>query len=286
MSGVSLSVSVVDPRAIHPLDMSVILSKLALLIAAAVFCLASDAVSAFLADSSSHKHTTSTISHRRRYPVSRTKLEEKQFCTRDDFLKQSALLLPWAFFVNPMKSLAATNTVDVKDVTILRGRASLPPEMALAGVSTTSAALYITCRPNRPDNVPAAILNGSRGKSPPVLAARIPLEERSSSNIQNMFPVEFEFRIPRDLTPEGAWDGATPLALDGSTTSIPTTIDELWWKGDELVVSARLDTDGIAATRSPEDLVGRTINKLGPEITVEIQLTGRGSFGKFATGKR
>ena len=30
-----------------------------------------------------------------------------------------------------------------------------------------------------------------------------------------------------------------------------------WWSQDDLIVSARLDSDGVAATRSPEDLVGR-----------------------------
>lgn len=57
------------------------------------------------------------------------------------------------------------------------------------------------------------------------------------------------------------------------------------------VVSARLDTDGVAATRDPSDLIGRgAVTRqaaLGDvPITVEVVLQGRGPAGKFATAKQ
>lgn len=126
---------------------------------------------------------------------------------------------------------------------------------------TPIPALYITCRPDRPDNVPKAILDGSRGKAPPVLTARF---ERPT------FPFSFHL-TEADFTIEGkpASEGEDPF-----------------WLNDDLIVSARLDMDGIAATRSPEDLVGRTVyeQKKGGEA-VQLDLTGRGAFGKFATKK-
>lgn len=122
-------------------------------------------------------------------------------------------------------------------------------------------ALYITARPNRPDNVPRAILDGSRGKPPPVLAARCESPG---------FPFRFQLG-EKDLTPEGA---------DGDNNGT------FWWTADDLVVSARWDSDGVAATRSPEDLVGRNVWKHNESnARFELALQGRGSFGKFATKK-
>lgn len=124
---------------------------------------------------------------------------------------------------------------------------------------TPIPALYITVRPDRPDNVPQAILDGSRGKAPPVLTARYELPS---------FPFTFHL-TEQDYTTEGKPTG-----------------ESAWWLQDDLIVSARLDMDGIAATRSPEDLVGRTVYQRakGGE-SVLLNLTGRGRFGKFATTK-
>ena len=65
--------------------------------------------------------------------------------------------------------------------------------------------------------------------------------------------------------------------------------NNLWWNRDDLIVSVRYDTDGIAATRSPNDLVGRGTWKQKQQQQqqasfVEITMSGRGAFGKFATG--
>lgn len=184
---------------------------------------------------------------------------------------------------------AADEQPQVGETVVLRARVTVPPDFDAepprpSNDNTNIPALYITCRPDKPDNVPAAILNGSRGKPPPVLSARL-------SNPQ--FPLDFELTIPRDLTLEGAWDGKTPLSTSGNVPIVvPSNLDELWWSKTDLIVSARLDNDGVAATRSPEDLVGRGIWKFSNgnsgkdsgNSVVEIQLTGRGAFGKFATG--
>jgi hypothetical protein len=57
------------------------------------------------------------------------------------------------------------------------------------------------------------------------------------------------------------------------------------------IVSARLDSDGVAATRDSTDLVGRnyythTSSKTGLPLTVDVELQGRGIGGKFFTGKQ
>ena len=83
------------------------------------------------------------------------------------------------------------------------------------------------------------------------------------------FPYQFTLGV-EDLTPE--WSG-TP---------------EGEWRGRDLIVSARLDTDGVAATRQPEDLVGRSdIRKAGAATGwrgAEVELQGRGLTGRLLTG--
>ena len=183
------------------------------------------------------------------------------------------MIIGGALVVAPSLTWAQGETL--AESAILKIRVSLASDAFLPSTTTTTAtpALYITCRPDKPDNIPAAILNGSRGKPPPVLSARIP---------QPTFPTTLDLSIPRDLTLEGAWDGIS------SPTSIspPMQPDQLWWKDMDLIVSARWDSDGVAATRSPEDLVGRTIWKGGADGIAELELGGRGAFGKFATSKQ
>jgi hypothetical protein len=154
-----------------------------------------------------------------------------------------------------------TKSVSIESTTFLSGIASLQTGLSNENIES-GAALYVTCRPNRPDNVPRAILDGSRGKPPPVLAARF-------ENPQ--FP--FEFSLTTDnLTPEGA------SAVEGS--------DNIWWSGEDLIVSARLDSDGVAATRDPNDLVGRGFYSSKTQDAAMIELQGRGMFGKAVTSKK
>ena len=106
-------------------------------------------------------------------------------------------------------SWAAPDALIAEGTVTVAGGAALP--------AMESAALYVTARPDRPDNVPQAVLAGTRGKPPPIATARFaaPLT----------FPFDFTLG-PDSLTEEGR-SGA-------------------WWAQDDLIVSARLDTDGVA----------------------------------------
>ena len=92
------------------------------------------------------------------------------------------------------------------------------------------------------------------------------------------------------MTPEGASASSSVAGHDTTATmGIPTDVGQFWWSKDDLIVSARWDSDGVAATRDPEDLVGRGVWKHnggtgGGGNNVEIILTGRGAFGKLVTG--
>ena len=150
----------------------------------------------------------------------------------------------------------------VDDKIYVSGTATLQSGISIDEIGT-NAALYVTARPNKPDNVPQAILNGSRGKAPPVLSARF---------ANPSFPFDFDLSS-QWLTPEGA------SKVEGTDT------DDVWWRGEDLIVSARLDSDGIAATRDPTDLVGRSIYTAKDNSKVSIELQGRGMFGKAVTKK-
>mmetsp|Transcript_24140 Transcript_24140/g.29725 ORF Transcript_24140/g.29725 Transcript_24140/m.29725 type:complete len:269 (-) Transcript_24140:110-916(-) len=157
---------------------------------------------------------------------------------------------------------------NIIETVLLKGSVTIPAGISLPE-DTTSSALYITARPNNSIDVPRAILDGSNGKPPPVLAARFP-------NLQ--FPFNFELRAS-DLTLEGNNSIST-----STTTVIASEGNNYWWEGKDLIVSARWDTDGVAATRDPTDLVGRGLLPVGDE-KVSIQLQGRGLTGKLVTGK-
>jgi hypothetical protein len=167
---------------------------------------------------------------------------------------------------------------------LLQGTVAWPPNvdptisLTTMTTSSTGPALYVTVRPDRPDHIPTAIRSGTRGKPPPVLTVRLE---------QPVFPVTVVL-TERDLTVEGNRPGTQET--DGT----------YWWSRDDLIVSARWDTDGVAATRSPDDLVGRTraVASTSPTLptqsqpqppllsppTFQLTLTGRGAFGKLATG--
>ncbi len=120
---------------------------------------------------------------------------------------------------------------------------------AAAGEEDVSTiALYVTARPSAPDNIPKAILDGSRGRPPQVLSARY---------VNPTFPFDFEL-TSCNLTPE---DTAAKARTLSSAVDDDDDDDRgiLWWGGDDLILSARLDTDGVALTRDSTDLVGRGI---------------------------
>ena len=70
----------------------------------------------------------------------------------------------------------------LKGKIILQSGSSIPDDISLS-------ALYVTARPNNSIDVPRAILDGSNGKPPPVLAARFPIP-----NPNQIY--KFQFQIP------------------------------------------------------------------------------------------
>ena len=161
--------------------------------------------------------------------------------------------------------------------TILRGVVTLKPGAELT--SSASAALYVTAKPETTINAPKAIADMFAGRPPPVLTARYSISTGSDA-----FPFNFQF-TESDVTAEGSYEDPN----DKKTTN------KYWWTNDNLVISARFDSDGVAATRDPDDLVGRTFsliegNKDDDRLyrydkDVEIKLQGRGIGGKFITTK-
>jgi hypothetical protein len=203
-----------------------------------------------------------------------------QFTTRRRHLLQSFCAVFISSLSLSRSSIAADDEPPPQERsrTILSGTVTLAPDVddlpkKLSDRNTS--ALYITCRPDKPDNVPQGILNGSRGKAPPVMAARF-----ENPN----FPFPFDLVSPTHLTPEGA------SASQAAANIAAADATSFWWSSDDLIVSARWDSDGVAATRDPEDLVGRGLwkYKVGSVSSendgVEIMLTGRGAFGKLVTG--
>ena len=140
---------------------------------------------------------------------------------------------------------------------IARGTLSLPPNLAPPQIDEP-AAIYVTVRP-----VPASAL--SAGKVPPLATARYAAADGALA-----FPYAFELTSD-NLTPEGA---AAEPGLRGST---------------DLLISARLDGDGVAATRGPDDLVGRaSLLKHGSAdpakwAPLTVELSGRGITGRVLT---
>ena len=144
-----------------------------------------------------------------------------------------------------------------------------PPYTVISGTVTVkegtdvpdAGALYVTVRLVPANNVGRYV---SGGKVPPLATARF------SGPIQ--FPLSITLSTD-DLTPE--FSGV--LASE--------------WESQDLIVSARLDTDGTAATRDPDDLVGRALLVKGgssdatkwPPLKVELQ--GRGLTGRILTGR-
>lgn len=178
----------------------------------------------------------------------------------------------------PITSLhySPTTTRRAFSATLLTTTATLPPFLSFAAEQTPppsltvavsapsdfanpppASALYITARPNTSDDVPQAILSGTRGKPPPVLTRRV-----SSPT----FP--------------------TTVTLDANNLTAEGAAGEYWYS-KPLIVSARWDSDGVAATRSPEDLVGRALYQ--PSSTSSppptIALRGRGPTGKLLTSQ-
>ncbi|KAL7467096.1 hypothetical protein ACHAXS_009267 [Conticribra weissflogii] len=190
--------------------------------------------------------------------------------------------------------LAEISTADVTPlakntkVIIVEGVANLKEGSVFPASKPYDAALYITARPESMNNAPKDLFDAMGGRPPPVLT--FPIEDGDS------FP--FSFQITSDaVTPEGAFGSSGREIL--KTEVLGAEGCTYWWSKDNLVISARLDTDGVAITRDPEDLVGRSISFIPKSKSDEkasnssqfrrkivIELQGRGIGGKFVTRKR
>lgn len=149
---------------------------------------------------------------------------------------------------------SSSRAADASPTVVAVGTVLQKPDAAVP----SGAALYVTARPASSEG---ALQAGA--KTPPIASARFatPL----------LFPFEFVLTTD-DLTAEyRAADAASFNRLD-------------------LVISARLDGDGVAATRGPDDLVGRgTLSKRGSGRAEEwrpalVELQGRGLGGRLLTG--
>mmetsp|Transcript_32949 Transcript_32949/g.74607 ORF Transcript_32949/g.74607 Transcript_32949/m.74607 type:complete len:243 (-) Transcript_32949:21-749(-) len=134
-----------------------------------------------------------------------------------------------------------------------------------------NAALYVTARPESLSSAPGSLFDmlvGNYGGKPPaVLTARYPIYGGAA-------PYEFELSTS-DLTEEGSFSTSTDKS------------EGLWWQNDNLIISARLDSDGVASSRDPEDLVGRiSCSAKDSRSGLQIELSGRGMFGKSVTRKK
>ena len=113
------------------------------------------------------------------------------------------------------------------------------------------AALYVTMRRG---GAPQAAFSKFKAVPEPSLAAvRIPMKGKS-------FPIDFA--IPRS-------------ALFADAPALPAEIKDV-----ALTVSARLDQDGVAATRGPDDLVG-SVYTTPSSAPAAIALEPRGVVSKF-----
>jgi hypothetical protein len=134
---------------------------------------------------------------------------------------------------------------------------TLAPGLVAPSADTfPAAALYITLRPV--------------GRGPPLAARRVALASLPQGGGAAVFPLRLLLG-PADALPDA------PAAAD-------------WRAAPQLLVSARLDVDGTAATRDPDDLVGRGA---APGAGAQgggaawgeaaVTLVGRGLAGRLAT---
>lgn len=116
---------------------------------------------------------------------------------------------------------------DDSDDLVALGTVRIKPGNEAVGATEAGGALYVTVRVIPQNNVGTYV---TAGKVPPLATARF------ASPIA--FPYEVQLRNS-DLTPE--------------FSGVPRKD----WEQQDLTFSARWDTDGTAATRGPDDLVGR-----------------------------
>jgi hypothetical protein len=120
-----------------------------------------------------------------------------------------------------------------------------------------------------PDAAAAALYITARTEAAP--GSKIPPLARARVGTDLSFPYRFRLTTS-DLTPEYA------------------SVDPQNWEAADLIITARFDTDGVAATRGPDDLVGRApLLKHNTRDEADwskcaVELQGRGLTGLLLTG--
>jgi hypothetical protein len=155
---------------------------------------------------------------------------------------------------NPSSSFADVGTNDIQC------KITLPTTISSVYGQAPASAIYLTAKQD------VGFINAQiRNFKPPAI-----LTSRTQAPFS--FPKEIVLNGQADLTPEG-------LGLQSK-----------WQAGKQpLVVSARLDVDGVAATRNAEDLIGKALvskdTASGKWIGCDIDLEDRGLGGRIVTKK-
>lgn len=176
----------------------------------------------------------------------------QQVRTRVNFFKTAAALVSATLIDFSQSAVADIGPNDIMCTITMKKSATLP--------RGTDPAIYLTAR----QDVGIWTAQIKNMKPPPILTSRAagPFS----------FPTEILLSAKNDITPEGV------------------EIINQWQSGKKpIVVSARLDADGVAATRNAEDLVGKAIaskDASGEWKGCQIELTDRGVGGKLVTKKR
>lgn len=165
--------------------------------------------------------------------------------------RSAATIGATALLGNPLLCLAASNPNDIVC------QVSRPATISTIYGQGTNSAIYLTAK----QDVGIWQAQVRNMKPPPVLTSR--------TAAPFSFPLEIILNGQTDLTPEG-------LSLQSQ-----------WQSGKvPLVVSARLDVDGVANTRNAEDLIGKaTVSKDASGVWggCVIELEDRGIGGRIVT---
>lgn len=155
-------------------------------------------------------------------------------------------------FTKPSEAVKAANPVTISGIITLEDGVAVP--------EAPTRALYITAKPD------LGFINSNLllRKFPAVMSKRIPGESVT-------FPLEYSIS-------ESA-DGTEDVALQRER-----------WVNLPMIISVRYDTDGVAATRDPTDLVGKgdSSRNQGDDTWVKanLALSDRGVGGKLVTAKQ
>ena len=172
--------------------------------------------------------------------------------TKIGFFKGAAVAVSAVFLDFNQYAIADVGTNDIMCTVTVKNGATLP--------KGSDPSIYLTAR----QDVGIFQAQIKNMKPPPILTSR--------TAGPFTFPTEIILSAKNDITPEGL------------------EIINQWQSGKKpIVVSARLDADGVAATRNAEDLVGKAIaskGETGEWTGCRIELTDRGVGGKLVTKKR